>query len=289
MSNPTSATTAPILFNRQRVAQKLAKAWAGQPDFITQLVIDDLNERLKYIKREFPSAAIIGPDERAIPSSSHSADAKIDFEKYSTLVDQKARPALNPDELTFEHDDYDLIVSLLDLQIVNDVPGYLTQLRRFLKPDGLLLVATIGGQSLTELRTAWITADAQHSGGAYVRVAPFMDVKDAGALLQRTGYALPVTDVETHTVRYADALKFMNELHEIGASNPMQETTSTATTRSLLGAALEAYPKDPDGRISATLEIIWMSGWAPHENQQKPLKPGSAEVSLTKILGEKSK
>lgn len=285
--NPGSAELPP-LFNRDRIAQRLARAWQGTPDFVTQLVCDDLAQRLQIIKRPFKKAAIMGPDARALPQTIDSAEGAINFERYSTLVGATPFPTLNPDKLELPATDYDLIVSLLDMQIINDVPGFLTQLRRHLKPDGLLLAAAIGGQSLSELRGAWLVADAEHSGGACARVAPLMDVRDAGALLQRTGFALPVADVETHTVRYPNPLALMAELRALGASNPMSEGAPGLTTRNLLGAAAYAYPMDEDERCSATLEIVWMSGWAPHESQQKPLAPGSAEVSLTKVLGDKS-
>src|SRR5690606_17048372 len=156
-------------------------------------------------------------------------------------------------------------------------------LRRQLRPDGLLMAAFIGGESLSELREAFLAADSLVSGGASARVAPMAQVRDAGALLQRAGFALPVADVETHTVRYANAFALMAELKALGAANPLADRPRRFATRTLLAAAATAYQEaagDADGRVRATLEVIWLAGWVPHESQQKPLRPGSAKISL---------
>ena len=199
--------------------------------------------------------------------------------------------SIRAETLSLPQRDYDLIVSIFDLQIVNDVPGFLARLRAHLRPDGLFLAAMIGGLTLTELRQAFLEADAEISGGAFARVAPFIQLGDAGGLLQRAGFALPVTDVETHIVRYQNPLALMAELKAIGASNPLAERPGRFATRNLLAAASSAYTAiaaDPDGRIRATLEIVWLSGWSPHDSQQKPLAPGSAKVSLKQVLGKKA-
>jgi SAM-dependent methyltransferase len=191
---------------------------------------------------------------------------------------------------TLPHGDYDLVVSIFDLQIIDDVPGFLSSIRAHLRPDGLFLAAAVGGDSLTELRQAFFAADSERYGGAYARVAPFIPLAEVGRLLQHAGFALPVSDVETHVVRYATPLKLMQELKTLGASNPLADRPAQPMTAAHLAAAsaqYEAIAADADGRVRATLEIIWMSGWAPHESQQKPLKPGSAEVSLTKVLGKR--
>lgn len=281
----------PRLFDRERLGHNLEKAWTGKPDFITQTVIDDLGFRLMPIVRSFSRALIMGPDARALPKSLMTPEGEIHFDRVATLVAADGVQKVDPEALELPHDGYDLIVSLLDLQVVNDVPGFLSRIRHHLKPDGLLLAASIGGRSLTELRSAWLNADARVSGGAFARVAPFMDVKDAGGLLQRAGYALPVTDVEIHRVRYADPLALMREIKAIGAANPMAETPTRMATPALLAEAMRAYADtamDEDGRIGATLEILWLSGWAPHESQQKPLRPGSAKVSFAQVLKTKN-
>jgi SAM-dependent methyltransferase len=181
----------------------------------------------------------------------------------------------------------DLVISALALQFVNDLPGVLAQIRRALKPDGLLLAAMIGGDSLTELRQAFAAAEAEREGGVSPRVAPFADLRDIGALLQRAGFALPVTDVDRVVVRYGNAFALMQDLRRMGATNVLIERRRTPTRRATLLRMAEIYAErfaDADGRIRATFDIIWLSGWAPHASQQQPLKPGSAKASLAEAV-----
>ena len=183
----------------------------------------------------------------------------------------------------------DIAVSLLSLQDENDIPGMLIQIRRALKPDGLFLGAMAGAGTLAELRESLLAAEAELSGGASPRVLPFADVREVGALLQRAGFALPVTDVETVTVRYATMFDLMADLRAMGATNPLSGRSRRPATREFFARAAQIYAErfsDPDGRIRATFSFIWMSGWAPDASQQKPLKPGSAEVSLARILDQ---
>ena len=178
-------------------------------------------------------------------------------------------------------------VSALALQFVNDLPGTLVQIRRALKPDGLFLAALIGGESLTELRQAFAAAEAEMEGGVSPRVAPFADLRDLGALLQRAGFALPVTDVDRVTVRYATPLALMHDLRRMGATNALVERRRAPLQRGTLQRMMEIYAErfaDADGRIAATFEIVWLSGWAPHESQQQPLAPGSAKTRLADAL-----
>jgi SAM-dependent methyltransferase len=175
------------------------------------------------------------------------------------------------------------VVSSLALQFVNDLPGTLAQIKRALKPDGLFLAAMIGGETLTELRQSFAAAESEIEGGASPRVAPMIDLRDAGALLQRAGFALPVTDVDRIVVRYDNAFALMRDLRRMGATNILVERSRKFLRRATLLRMAEIYQEkfsDPDGRIRATFDVVWMSGWAPHESQQKPLKPGSAEASL---------
>src|SRR5262249_6580647 len=160
--------------------------------------------------------------------------------------------------------------------------------RRALKGDGLFLAALIGGDTLTELRQAFATAEAEIENGVSPRVAPFADLRDLGALLQRAGFALPVTDVDRLTVRYASPLALMHDLRCMAAGNPLVERSRRPLKRAVLARMMQSYGErfaDPDGRIRATFEIIWLSGWAPHESQQQPLKPGSAARRLADALG----
>jgi SAM-dependent methyltransferase len=197
-------------------------------------------------------------------------------------------PAVTDEEvLPFVPGSLDLVVSALSLQFVNDLPGTLIQIRRALKPDGLFLAALIGGESLTELRQAFAAAEAEVEGGVSPRVAPFADLRDLGALLQRAGFALPVADVDRVIVRYASPLDLMQELRRMGAGNVLLERRRVPLKRATLRRMLEVYAErfgGADGRIPATFEIVWLSGWAPHESQQQPLAPGSAKTRLADAL-----
>jgi SAM-dependent methyltransferase len=180
-----------------------------------------------------------------------------------------------------------LVLSVLALHEVNDVPGILIQMRRILKPDGLMLAVMPGGDTLTELRQSLTQAESELYSGASPRVLPFADVRTAGALLQRTGYALPVTDAETLTVRYDHLFALMRDLRGMGTQNALHARPRKPVGRRFFQRAAEIYASDfsdPDGRIRATFSFISLSGWAPHESQQKPLKPGSGKVSLASIL-----
>ncbi|WP_055046447.1 hypothetical protein [Devosia sp. A16] len=279
----------PKVFDRALIAHHLSRRPAEPDDFVTQLALDDLAARLIAVSREFQRALIMSPDGSRLPLLGRSASGAFAFERASTVLGAPEAPLVDPEALVLPHDDYDLIVSLFDLQVINDVPGFLSRVRAHLRPDGLLIAAALGGDSLTELRQAFLRADAETSGGAFARVAPFIPLADAGGLLQRSGYALPVTDLETYPIRYADLLRLMRELKGLGAQNPLADRPGRMATRTLLATAAAAYAElagDPDGRVRATLEIIWLSGWAPHESQQKPLRPGSATVRLRDVLGK---
>ncbi|WP_375452622.1 SAM-dependent methyltransferase [uncultured Devosia sp.] len=273
----------PKIFDAELIARRLARR--SGDDFVMDLVLGDLEERLLSLIRDFPRALLIGPDIARLPATGRTAKGEFAYIRLPAFTPDGELPALPDGE-------FDLIVSLLHLQAVNDVPGYLAQLRARLAPDGLLLAAALGGNTLTELREAFLATDAELSGGASARVAPFIQVRDAGALLQRAGLALPVADVETHIVRYSSPFALMAELKALGAANPLHDRSRRFATRTLLTAAAQAYARkdaDPDGRIRATLELIWLSGWRPHESQQQPLQPGSATVSMTQVLGNKAK
>ncbi len=193
-------------------------------------------------------------------------------------------------DLQLEAGRYGLIASGLWLQRVNDVPGILAQVRRALRPDGLFLAAFVGGDSLTELRDCLLTAESEITGSAALRVFPFVDVRAAGQLLQRAGLALPVTDSEKLTIRYGSFFALAAEWRAMAASASLLKRPGTPPlTRRVLFRAAELYSEryaDADGRLRATIEIVWMSGWAPHESQQKPLKPGSAKARLADALAD---
>jgi SAM-dependent methyltransferase len=196
--------------------------------------------------------------------------------------------AADEEALPFRDGSLDLVVSALALHFVNDLPGALVQIRRALKPDGLFLAALFGGETLTELRRAFAEAEVEVEGGISPRVVPFPDLRDLGALLQRAGFALPVADIERVTVRYATVFALMHDLRGMGATNALNERRRLPLRRSTLMRMAEIYARrfaDPDGRLRATFEIVWLSGWTPDASQQQPLQPGSAKMRLADALG----
>lgn len=281
----------PRVFDRLLIARRYASRQQQGEDFLTSLVIEDLRERLAAITRRFDKALAIGPDAALLPADAETAEGPVKFARLATLAEAPGIVSFNPEAPVLPGGDYDLVVSLLDLQAIDDVPGYLASIRRAMRADGLFMGAALGGASLGELRQAWLSAEAGLRGGAVPRVAPMLDIRDAGMLLQRAGFALPVTDIETHELRYADPLALMREIKALGASNPLVERTGRPVTRALLMRAMEEYQRAaglPDGRVRATIEIVWMSGWTPHQSQQKPLRPGSARARLSDVLKDKS-
>lgn len=278
------------IFDRQLLRVRRRRATRiGPATFLIDRVAAELAERLAAVLRSFDLAVDLGsPTDALARTLSGRVGTLITAD---VLADRRRRtPAVVADEeaLPFREGSLDLIVSALALQFVNDLPGTLIQIRRALKPDGLLLAALIGGDSLSELRAAFAEAEAECEGGASPHVAPFVDVREAGALLQRAGFALPVTDVEHLTVRYESVFALMQDLRRMGATNVLIERRRQPLQRRTLRRLAEIYAEhfaDPDGRVRATFDIIWMSGWAPHESQQKPLRPGSAAIRLADALG----
>ena len=273
-----------LLRVRQRRARRLTPA-----TFLLDRVAADLGDRLSAVLRKFDVAVDLGTPSDAVRRVL-AANNNI-----STIVaagldgdDDGLRVTADEETLPFAERSLDLVVSALALQFVNDLPGALIQIRRALKPDGLLLAALIGGDSLTELRLAFAAAESEVEGGISPRVAPFADIRELGGLLQRAGFALPVVDSERVAVRYDSALALMRDLRRMGATNILHERLRTPLKRSTLERVMAIYADrfaDADGRVRATFEIIWLSGWVPHESQQKPLKPGSAAQRLADALG----
>jgi SAM-dependent methyltransferase len=266
-----------------------ARATEGA-DFLLRHVAEDLADRLAAVSRRFSVAVelhghtgIVG--ERLL--SSGSIDRLIRIETDPLLIGQSDGKVASLETVPLEPETADLIVSPLSLHLTQDTPGVLIQINRALKPDGLFLGAMPGAGTLGELREALIAAESELSGGAAPRVIPFPDIRDAGALMQRAGFALPVTDVDTLTVRYSDMFGLMRDLRAMGMANPLSGRSRRPASRALFLRAAELYAErfsDPDGRIRATFRIIHMSGWRPHESQQKPARRGSATVSLADIL-----
>jgi SAM-dependent methyltransferase len=275
-SNPTAA---PLLFDRLLLRARQDRARKlGPVTFLLDRVAEDMAERLNAVLRDLRSAAEVGTPGDQVRNALGSRLNQI------TRVDLPDRES---EPLSLQRQSLDLVVSALALQFVNDLPGVLAQIRRALRPDGLLLAAMLGGDTLTELRQCFAAAEAELEGGVSPRVVPFADLRDVGALLQRADFALPVTDVDRIVVRYDSAFNLMHELRRMGATNVLAERRRTPTRRATMLRMAEIYGArfaDPDGRIRATFDVIWLSGWAPHESQQKPLKPGSARMGLAEAV-----
>jgi SAM-dependent methyltransferase len=256
--------------------------------FLLDRVAADFAERLSLVSRAFPRALDLGTPGPQVAEALRANERSV-FRAAPILDAPPSVPSLVADEevLPFASESFDLIASALSLQWANDLPGVLVQIRRALAPDGLFLAALAGGQSLTELRTALTSAEAELTGGASPRVAPFADIRDLGQLLQRAGFALPVTDIDPIVVRYASMFALMQDLRAMAATNALSERSRVPLGRAVLMRAAEIYAErfaDVDGRVRATFDVVWLSGWAPHESQQKPLAPGSARMRLAEVL-----
>jgi SAM-dependent methyltransferase len=285
----------PRLFDRYLLRRRRQRARALGPEtFLLDRVAVELGERLGAVLRRFARAADLGtPTDavRRVLAASGQVDTIVAAEPAAAAADRAfARIAADEEALPFADGALDLVVSALALQFVNDLPGTLIQVRRALKPDGLLLAAMIGGDSLAELRGAFALAESEREGGASPHVAPFGDIRELGALLQRAGFALPVVDSDRLTVRYDSVFALMRDLRRMGATNVLRERRRVPLKRATLARMAEIYAErfaDTDGRLRATFEVVWLSGWAPHESQQKPLRPGSASQRLADALGAK--
>ncbi|WP_395664945.1 methyltransferase domain-containing protein [Methylocella sp.] len=276
------------LFDRALGRRRLARALApGFEDFLLRLAVEGICDRLSLVNRAFCAALDLGTP---TPLLAESLGGRV-FARMAPLRETARGGTLNlvgdEEAQPFAPESFDLAVSALALQGVHDLPGALAQARRALRPDGLFLGCLVGGRSLHELRAALAAAEAEISGGASPRVFPFADVRDMGGLLQRAGFALPVADAETTVVRYGDMFRLTADLRAMGAANTLSARLRTPTRRALFLRAAEIYAErfsDSDGRLRATFELIYVSGWAPHESQQKPLRPGSAQMRLADAL-----
>ena len=283
MVGPTQIFDRALLDAHRRRALK-----SGAADFLLRRTVDDLVERLLAVKRHFPLAVEIGGLLPLFAERLGATGQVGRLIRMDRLAETGAEIVGDEECLPFRAESLDLVVSALAFQFSADLPGAFAQIRRALKPDGLFLAALIGGDTLTELRASFAAAEAELSGGASPRVAPFAELRTVGGLLQRAGFALPVIDQDRVTVRYADALALMHDLRAMGAGNALAERSRSPLRRSILARTVETYGErfaDGDGRIRATFDIILVSGWAPHESQQKPLRPGSAKARLADALG----
>ncbi|MGI9477676.1 MAG: methyltransferase domain-containing protein [Hyphomicrobiaceae bacterium] len=283
------------LLHERRARQMRRSDRRSLPDFLLTHAVDDVIDRLAMIKRPFTRALSVGSYHGVMARRLVAAGVNdvVETDAVAGLLARDGTGATvvvaDEEALPFAPGSFDLVVSVLALQYVNDLPGVLAQIQRLLKPDGLFMGVVLGGATLTELRQVMLAAEAEVSGGASPRIMPFVDVRDAGGLLQRAGFALPVSDAETLTVTYRSALDLMRELKAMGATNVLHERSRVPVSRGLIVRAAELYAErfpagDGAGRIAATFELVTLTGWSPDPSQQKPLQPGSAEVSLAKVL-----
>jgi SAM-dependent methyltransferase len=292
----------PLIFDRalrgarlDRAAQRFEAA-----DFLHARAAADAVERLETILRDFPFAVDLGARtgifarELSASSASGRVGALIEMDLSTAMIGARAptrsplRLVADEERLPFAPQSLNLAVSLMSLHTTNDLVGALIQIRRALQPDGLFLGALLGGATLTELRQSLLEAEDEITGGAGPRVAPFADGFDGAGLLQRAGFTLPVSDVDRVMVRYDGPLKLMADLRAMGETNILYARPRLPLTRAVLARTFEIYAGRfamPDGRLPATFEIISLTGWAAHESQQTPLKPGSAKMRLADALG----
>ena len=266
------------IFDRNLYLARLERTKSARPDILSHSIAAELAERLEPITREFKHAFLIAPDPAPIAAALRASGKIGNLE----IIEPAASEILD-----LKTGGFDAVFDILDLHLVNDVPGTLVQLRRALAPDGLFMACLFAGQTLTELRQSWLEAEELVTGGVSPRVVPMIDVREMGGLLQRADLALPVVDLDRTIVRYPDAIALIHEIRSLGLSNPMTGRARKPVTRNLLGEAISIYQQkfsDADGRVRATIEVAWATAWAPHESQQKPLKPGSAKFRLADAL-----
>lgn len=265
--------THPILTDLSALALNRARA---TPDglFLHDLVAEDLQDRISFVNREFKAPVLVTP----FPEH---------WQKLALSLPVSPRIVAPAETLKLAPESSDLLIHVFDLHWRNDPVGQLIQCRRALRPDGLFLGVLFGGQTLTELRACLGQAEIEVTGGLSPRVAPMAEVRDLGALLQRAGFALPVADSDPTTVTFSNPLKLFHDLRDMGEANALNDRLRHPTRRAVFMRAMQLYQKshgDDDGRIPATFELITLTGWAPDESQQKPLRPGSAQVSLAAAL-----
>jgi SAM-dependent methyltransferase len=281
----------PRLFDRAAIRRnrtRAARQFAAH-DVLLREAVARLLDRLDDIPRPFARVLVVGSHGGLVRHAlalRPGLDTLIETDLSSAMLERGGIVA-DAEFLPFAGG-FDLVVSCLSLHGVNDLPGALVQLRAALKPDGLLLASLYGPDTLQELREVLLEAESEVSGGASPRVAPFVDVRDAGALLQRAGFALPVVDADTLTIRYKNALDLMHDLRGMGEANALTERRRNFTRRDVLLRAAALYEerfKGEDDRVPATFQFVTMTAWAPHASQPKPLRPGSAAARLADALG----
>jgi len=290
-----SLSPVPAIFNRQLLRKRLLRASPGQSvdNFLLQRIAEDIASRLGLIKRDFQLCAVFGDH---IDHLAPALENLPNIGRLITLGDtvsealSQSHIIATEERLPLASESINLAISPMTLQFANDLPGALIQLKRSLKPDGLFIAAFLGGDTLIELRDALLSAESDIRGGAAPRIHPRVDIRDLGTLLQRAGFAIPVVDSDRISVTYRSATHLMHDLRALGLTSILNQGTDTSLNRRIIARLEEVY-KDrypaPGNRISATFEIIYLTGWAPHESQQRPLQPGSAKTRLADALKTK--
>lgn len=295
-----SPSPSPLLFDRARVARNRDRASLGFDEYAFLKVKEStqLLDRLKDSPRTFQSAldlwAHTGQASQVLKTSGlvDNITALEPSDNMRETLGSKNIPAMawHDDLLPFDPDQFDLAVSVLGLHWANDLPGILQEIRRVLRPDGLFLACLFGGGTLNELRSALIEAETEITGGISPRLSPLPGLQDMAGLLQRTGFALPVADIEHVTVRYSHPMKLLQDLKGMGEQSAFLKRDGQARrplSRRILARMSDIYAErfsDPDGKVRASFEIVWLSGWAPAANQPKPLRPGSGKFSLAEAV-----
>ncbi|THV22507.1 SAM-dependent methyltransferase [Peteryoungia ipomoeae] len=276
-----------IARNREKAIQRFSPG----SDFLLSIAAEEFGERLSLTERRFEEAVeLFGAT--GLAAKAALATGKVDHMRRieTTPAFAGSNGPIEPtafETVPLAPESTNLILAPLSLHLTNDTPGMLIQMRRALKPDGLLLAAIPGSGTLSELREVLLATETELYGGASPRVIPFADIRDIGGLLQRAGFALPVIDEEIYTVRYDHIFALMRDLKAMGMANPLLGRSRRPVSRRFFLRAAELYAErfaDPDGRIRASFSVVYLSGWAPHESQQKPLKPGSAKMRLADAL-----
>ncbi|HEX6959587.1 MAG TPA: methyltransferase domain-containing protein [Ferrovibrio sp.] len=278
-----------LVFDRlaKRRQRERAARIGGDHDFLRAAVAERLLDRLDDIRRSFPLALVQGCSADWLWPRLNGRGQIETLISCDSIAGGGLHVVGDEEFLPFAQGKFDLVIALLNLHWVNDLPGSLIQIRRALKPDGLFLGAMFGGATLNELRQAWLAAEAELEGGVSPRISPMAETLDGAALLQRAGFALPVADGERLTVTYGDAFRLMRDLRGMGETNAALGRRKAVTRRATLFRMAELYQQrfaDADGRIPATFEIVTLTGWHPHESQQKPLRPGTAAYRLASAL-----
>ncbi len=272
--------TLPKIFDRKLYLARQAKASSEILGELYAHVAADLDQRLSVINHQFATVLLLAPAQEPFASV-----LKMSGKCHNIVwLKPQAEEALNLPPLH-----YDAVFHLLDLHSVNDIPGQLAQFAGALKPDGLFMACFFVGETLHELREAWLSAESELRSGVSLRVAPMVGLRELGGLLQRAGLALPVADAETLNLRYKEPLKLLHEIKLAGFANPMRERAKGLASPRLLQHLINFYADkfaDPDGKLHLTLELGWALAWKPHASQQKPLKPGSAATSLEAALAK---